>query len=149
MQNWTDVKIDMAFINLIIDDFFNKNIEVNTLFNDDERDIWRKIYIGYFEKLIGNAGVFEAMLKTPSISAITVINTLIEKSTCWDNYSIAFIYLKILQTFILDSNTIKPKYITILKGIIMSSPIDRPLPNDTILHIQSLFTGITQPSIQR
>ncbi len=99
--------------------------------------------------MIGNAGVFEAMLKTPSISAITVINTLIEKSTCWDNYSIAFIYLKILQTFILDSNTIKPKYITILKGIIMSSPIDRPLPNDTILHIQSLFTGITQPSIQR
>lgn len=136
-DNWVEMKVDMPFITQIIDDFF-KNEAVNTLFNDDEQNIWKEIYINYFEKLIGSPGAFAAFIQTSSISAITIINTLIKQSNRWDNYSIAIIYLKILQTFILDSNPIKNKYITLLKGIIMSSPENRPLPQDTILQIKSL-----------
>jgi serine/threonine protein kinase len=183
-RNWRGITIDMPFISSIIDDFFTKNVEINKLFDDNEKTLLRKTYNEYFKTIIGGAGaggsagsgdgdgagsggsssgsgsggaatgIISQYFSQESSNAIHIINTLLQNSKCWDNYSIAFIYLRLIHIFKLDSKNTETndimflkEYIIELKQIIMAPPDKRLLPLSTKNTIKQIFAYIKKQDI--
>jgi tRNA A-37 threonylcarbamoyl transferase component Bud32 len=132
-NEWETTPISKNMINDVLDEFLMKNTAWVEYFSEEER----KDYRTRLQPRI------ESWDKKP---AGEIMKDVVAGWKSWDNYAVAVLFLGYFHSFELD-NTMYPNvqiFVSILKTICMSSPVDRPTASETMSEIKTKLKKINR-----
>ena len=128
-KKWTDQAMKQEQLDKIIVDYVKQNYGLNELFSQAQREEYRIKAQKYYNKYVGKPW------------AEVVIEILNSKNT-WDNYGLAVVYLYIIRSLKLEEVSKIKEYKQYLEEVMMSTPIERPTCEKTMLKIKEIFGKI-------
>ena len=135
--------VSIENFNPIMSQFIEKSFLKSDLFTPDEQKLFKSNMDTYLRKIIGGGFVLSPTWKSISEALLTHWNT-------WDNYSLACIYLQLIDdfgvVFYMNNVDATKEFIQLLKKIVLAPPDLRETIDATISQTVQLFKRVDKES---
>lgn len=133
-------------VETVINEFVEKSFLKSDLFNADDRTLFKTNLETYLRKIIGGGFLSSPTWKTISDALMTHWKT-------WDNYSLAYTYLQLIDDFgvfsYMNNLPSTKEFLRLLKSIVLAPPDLRMNVDDTIRQTTELFNRVDKDSYMK